>query len=109
MDARSPITVRFFFVSFFFFFLPPTQFPPLIFLHFPKQNNSPFPSLPFPITHTLLLLTTDIQKEATLHLVLRLRGGHCQVPCGIFDDPKLVAEIREACATIRKGKIYYFL
>ena len=37
----------------------------------------------------------NIQKEATLHLVLRLRGGHCQVPCGIFDDPKLVATIRE--------------
>jgi ubiquitin len=26
----------------------------------------------------------NIQKESTLHLVLRLRGGHCQVPCGIF-------------------------
>ena len=35
----------------------------------------------------------NIQKESTLHLVLRLRGGHCQVPCGIFDDPKLVAEV----------------
>lgn len=45
----------------------------------------------------------NIQKESTLHLVLRLRGGHCQVPCGIFDDPKLVAEIKEACATIRKA------
>jgi len=44
----------------------------------------------------------NIQKESTLHLVLRLRGGHCQVPCGIFDDPKTVAEIKEACATIRK-------
>jgi ubiquitin/roadblock/LC7 domain-containing protein len=47
----------------------------------------------------------NIQKESTLHLVLRLRGGHCQVPCGIFDDPKLVAEIREACATIRKAMV----
>ena len=45
----------------------------------------------------------NIQKESTLHLVLRLRGGHCQVPCGIFDDPKLVAELKEACATIRKA------
>ena len=25
------------------------------------------------------------------------------MPCGIFDDPKLVAEIREQCATIRKA------
>ena len=45
----------------------------------------------------------NIQKESTLHLVLRFRGGHCQVPCGIFDDPKLVSELREACATIEKA------
>ena len=45
----------------------------------------------------------NIQKESTLHLVLRLRGGHCMVPCGIFDDPKLVKDIMEACATIRKA------
>mmetsp|Transcript_1550 Transcript_1550/g.1975 ORF Transcript_1550/g.1975 Transcript_1550/m.1975 type:complete len:207 (-) Transcript_1550:106-726(-) len=45
----------------------------------------------------------NIQKESTLHLVLRLRGGHCQVPCGIFDDPAIVAEVRQACATIRKA------
>merc|ERR1712144_124040 len=47
----------------------------------------------------------NIQKESTLHLVLRLRGGHCQVPCGIFDDPKLVAEVREAVATINKAMV----
>merc|ERR1712190_187645 len=47
----------------------------------------------------------NIQKESTLHLVLRLRGGHCQVPCGIFDDPKLVADIKEAVATIKKAMI----
>jgi small subunit ribosomal protein S27Ae len=47
----------------------------------------------------------NIQKESTLHLVLRLRGGHCQVPCGIFDDPKLVTELNEAAATIRKAMV----
>jgi len=47
----------------------------------------------------------NIQKESTLHLVLRLRGGHCQVPCGIFDDPKLVSELKEACATIKKAMV----
>eukprot|EP00929_Paragymnodinium_shiwhaense_P022580 TRINITY_DN1438_c0_g3_i1.p1 TRINITY_DN1438_c0_g3~~TRINITY_DN1438_c0_g3_i1.p1 ORF type:complete len:210 (-),score=76.18 TRINITY_DN1438_c0_g3_i1:122-751(-) len=47
----------------------------------------------------------NIQKESTLHLVLRLRGGHCQVPCGIFDDPKLVADMKEAAATIRKAMV----
>jgi len=47
----------------------------------------------------------NIQKESTLHLVLRLRGGHCAVPCGIFDDPKLVAEVMEAVATITKAMV----
>merc|ERR1712019_9202 len=47
----------------------------------------------------------NIQKESTLHLVLRLRGGHCQVPCGIFDDPKLVAELKEAHATVKKAMV----
>jgi small subunit ribosomal protein S27Ae len=45
----------------------------------------------------------NIQKESTLHLVLRLRGGHCQVPCGIFDDPAMVAELKQHAATIRKA------
>ena len=47
----------------------------------------------------------NIQKESTLHLVLRLRGGHCMVPCGIFDDPAVVAEIRQHAATIRKAMV----
>jgi small subunit ribosomal protein S27Ae len=47
----------------------------------------------------------NIQKESTLHLVLRLRGGHCQVPCGIFDDPMIVAEIKEAVVTITKAMV----
>eukprot|EP00591_Stephanopyxis_turris_P000553 CAMPEP_0195507614 /NCGR_PEP_ID=MMETSP0794_2-20130614/1028_1 /TAXON_ID=515487 /ORGANISM="Stephanopyxis turris, Strain CCMP 815" /LENGTH=205 /DNA_ID=CAMNT_0040634357 /DNA_START=52 /DNA_END=669 /DNA_ORIENTATION=+ len=47
----------------------------------------------------------NIQKESTLHLVLRLRGGHCQVPCGIFDDPHVVTEIKQACETIRKAMV----
>ena len=45
----------------------------------------------------------NIQKESTLHLVLRLRGGHCQVPCAIFDDPAMVAEIKQCCETIKKA------
>jgi ubiquitin-small subunit ribosomal protein S27Ae len=45
----------------------------------------------------------NIQKESTLHLVLRLRGGHCQVPCGIFDDPAVVAQIKQDAVTIRKA------
>jgi len=45
----------------------------------------------------------NIQKESTLHLVLRLRGGHCQVPCGIFDDPAIVGEINQHVTTIKKS------
>eukprot|EP00947_MAST-08B_sp_MAST-8B-sp1_P003774 g3774.t1 len=47
----------------------------------------------------------NIQKESTLHLVLRLRGGHCQVPCGIFDDPAIVAKTVQDAATIRKAMV----
>jgi len=47
----------------------------------------------------------NIQKESTLHLVLRLRGGHCQVPCGIFDDPSMVAELKQHAETIRKAMV----
>jgi len=47
----------------------------------------------------------NIQKESTLHLVLRLRGGHCQVPCGIFDDPMIVAEIKQCVVTITKAMV----
>jgi ubiquitin len=49
----------------------------------------------------------NIQKESTLHLVLRLRGGHCQVPCGIFDDPAMVAEMEQDAATIRKAMVQH--
>merc|ERR1719235_381113 len=38
-----------------------------------------------------------------LMLVRELQGGHCQVPCGIFDDPAMVAGVTEDCATIRKA------
>ena len=47
----------------------------------------------------------NIQKESTLHLVLRLRGEHCQVPCGIFNDPAMVAELQECADTIRKAMV----
>jgi len=47
----------------------------------------------------------NIQKESTLHLVLRLRGGHCQVPCGIFDDPAMVAQMKLDAETIRKAMV----
>ncbi|KAH8064112.1 nickel-containing superoxide dismutase [Aureococcus anophagefferens] len=30
-------------------------------------------------------------------------SAHCQVPCGIFDDPAFVAEIRQHTSTIKKA------
>ena len=32
-----------------------------------------------------------------------MRGGHCQVPCGIFDDPATCASLRQDAATVRKA------
>lgn len=29
--------------------------------------------------------------------------NHCQVPCGIFDDPAMVDQMKQACTTIRKS------
>ena len=43
------------------------------------------------------------QEGDDLMLVRELRGGHCQVPCGIFDDPAMVAGVKEDAATIRKA------
>mmetsp|Transcript_75808 Transcript_75808/g.162611 ORF Transcript_75808/g.162611 Transcript_75808/m.162611 type:complete len:210 (-) Transcript_75808:205-834(-) len=51
------------------------------------------------------LLDYNINGESTLDLNIPLCGGHCQVPCGIFDDPMMVAEIKQACATIRKAMV----
>ena len=44
-------------------------------------------------------------KESSFDVVVRLRGGHCQVPCGIFDDPAMVAELQQAASTIRKAVV----
>ncbi|KAJ1453817.1 nickel-containing superoxide dismutase-domain containing protein [Pelagophyceae sp. CCMP2097] len=40
---------------------------------------------------------------ATFEAVLAVQGGHCMVPCGIFDDPRMVAEVKEMAATARKA------
>ena len=39
----------------------------------------------------------------TVHARVRVLGGHCQVPCGIFDDPAMIAQLKEMSATIRKA------
>jgi hypothetical protein len=37
--------------------------------------------------------------------VLGAVRGHCQVPCGIFDDPVRVEMIKEDAATVRKAMV----
>jgi small subunit ribosomal protein S27Ae len=44
-------------------------------------------------TGSLLLFSSETKKTY----------NHCQVPCGIFDDPAIVSEINQACTTIRKA------
>ena len=44
-------------------------------------------------------------RIARLSAHLRPAQTHCQVPCGIFDDPATVASVRECCATIRKAMV----
>ena len=46
--------------------------------------------------HTLLA------AEATA-LIMEQRGYTCRQHSGIYDDPKLVSDLREACATVRKA------
>ena len=62
--------------------------------------------------HTLAGLGVSELSQLLLDLLLR-RSRVCkfcrtavdafQVPCGIFDDPKLVADVNEAVATIKKA------
>ena len=56
-----------------------------------------------PLQDLQLLSAYDLQDESTVDQVVDVLGGHCQVPCGIFDDPKTVAEVKEHAATIRKA------
>jgi len=52
---------------------------------------------------SMALSAYNVQSESTLHQSLNLLGGHCQVPCGIFDNPKLVLEVKEYALTISKA------
>ena len=48
----------------------------------------------------------NIQKESTLHLVLRLRGGHCQVPCGIFVSLALVLSYSNLITKLTNSRLH---
>jgi hypothetical protein len=56
-----------------------------------------------PLRARQTLAARGVRAGDALHVAARLRGGHCQVPCGIFDDARLIAEFRETVATVRKA------
>ena len=53
------------------------------------------------------MLRAAVRSRAVLAPSLRLGAirTHCQVPCGIFDDPARVAALKEDAATIRKAMV----
>lgn len=69
----------------------------------PEQQGLSFAGLQLEDNRTLS--DYNVQHESIVNLVLLPRGGHCQVPCGIFDDPAIVGQVKEACATIRKAMV----
>ena len=56
--------------------------------------------------HTRNALTVAALLALLLFLVAAFTGpasAHCQVPCGIYDDPARVAQLKEDAATISKA------
>merc|ERR1719203_157328 len=53
-------------------------------------------------------LARGLRCRASAFLVPRAAGlvrTHCQVPCGIFDDPVRVVGLKEDAATVRKAMV----
>jgi len=53
-------------------------------------------------TAALLALSA---ATASLAITSTTTKNHCQVPCGIFDDHAMVAEVKQAASTIRKAMV----
>jgi Nickel-containing superoxide dismutase len=47
----------------------------------------------------LAVLVVTLNHENDVHYTM----NHCQVPCGIFDDPAMINELKQSCLTIRKA------
>ena len=57
-------------------------------------------------THQGLMLRAVVSKSSRLPALLpALSRAHCQVPCGIFDDPVRVTQLKEDAATVRKAMV----
>ena len=52
------------------------------------------------------MLRAVVSKSSRLPALLpALSRAHCQVPCGIFDDPVRVTQLKEDAATVRKAMV----
>merc|ERR1711865_285991 len=56
------------------------------------------------LTHRTMLSICRATPRINAALFQTVRT-HCQVPCGIFDDPAKVAELQQDAATIRKAMV----
>jgi hypothetical protein len=56
-------------------------------------------------TSTILTAAAAAVVGFTFALSQPLASGHCQVPCGIYDDPMRITMLREDAATIRKAVV----
>lgn len=57
----------------------------------------------FVASSAFLLLGMTATSSSLLGTGPNITFNHCQVPCGIFDDPAIVDEMKQACTTIRKA------
>lgn len=46
-----------------------------------------------------------LKAQALRQSVLVAVRSHCQVPCGIFDDPARVDQLKEDASTVRKAMV----
>ena len=49
--------------------------------------------------------TTQLAAKGSMLRAAGIVRSHCQVPCGIFDDPVRVALLKEDAATVRKAMV----
>lgn len=64
---------------------------------------------------TVATKTTEAQRTssafamvagfASVAMATNVTFNHCQVPCGIFDDPAVVNKVKQDCQTIRKAMV----
>ena len=52
-----------------------------------------------------MLLSRTLRPASMAAFAPATARWHCQVPCGIFDDPARVSELKEDAATIRKAMV----